>query len=60
VSDSPKPLGAWTRRRFLDAVGRAGGAAAVYETMVAMGLLRVPTAFAGPPQLPPNHGAGKA
>ena len=49
----------WTRRSFLEAVGRAGGAAAVYETMTAMGLLRLPQAFAGPPQLPPNHGAGK-
>jgi hypothetical protein len=32
MSDSPK----WTRRSFLEAVGRAGGAAAVYETMTAM------------------------
>jgi monoamine oxidase len=47
MSDSPK----WTRRSFLEAVGRAGGAAAVYETMVAMGMIRVPEAFAGPPQI---------
>jgi monoamine oxidase len=47
MSDSPK----WTRRSFLEAVGRAGGAAAVYETMVAMGMVRVPEAFAGPPQI---------
>jgi monoamine oxidase len=60
VSDSGKSKpGQWTRRGFLEAVGRAGGAAAVYETMTAMGLLRVPQAFAGPPNLPPNHGAGK-
>jgi len=49
----------WTRRRFLEAVGRAGGAAAAYETMVAMGLLRVPNAFAGRPNLPPDFGRGK-
>jgi monoamine oxidase len=49
----------WTRRGFLEAVGRAGGAAAVYETMTALGLLRMPQAFAGPPQLPPNSGSGK-
>ena len=55
MSDSPK----WTRRGFLEAVGRAGGAAAVYETMVAMGMIRVPAAFAGPPNLSPTHGAGK-
>jgi monoamine oxidase len=54
--DRPKP-GKWTRRRFLEAVGRAGGAAAVYETMTAMGLLHIPDAFAGPPALKP--GAGK-
>lgn len=49
----------WTRRSFLTAVGRAGGAAAVYETMVALGMIRVPTAFAGPPDLAANHGSGK-
>lgn len=49
----------WTRRSFLDAVGRAGGAAAVYETMVAMGMIRVPELFAGPPQLGPEHGKGQ-
>lgn len=51
--------GKWTRRGFLEAVGRAGGAAAVYEVMTAMGMLRVPDAFAGPPPLPPGSGAGK-
>jgi monoamine oxidase len=60
MSDSKNGSGGrWTRRGFLEAVGRAGGAAAVYEAMTAMGMLRVPDAFAGPPQLPPNHGAGK-
>jgi monoamine oxidase len=55
MSDSPR----WTRRTFLNAVGRAGGAAAVYETMVALGMLRVPAAFAGPPQLANDHGRGQ-
>lgn len=55
MSDSPR----WTRRSFLDAVGRAGGAAAVYETMVALGMVRVPEAFAGPPQLGAEHGRGQ-
>jgi monoamine oxidase len=55
MSGSPK----WTRRSFLDAVGRAGGAAAVYETMVAMGMIRVPTAFAGPPEIPQERGRGE-
>jgi len=35
-----------------------GGAAAVYETMSAMGLLRVPGAYAGPPSLAPHSGRG--
>src|SRR5690348_17008363 len=48
----------WTRRGFLNAVGRAGGAAALYEVMTAMGLLRVPAAFAGPPPLRPGSGTG--
>lgn len=55
MSDSPR----WTRRTFLNAVGRAGGAAAVYETMVAMGMIRVPTAFAGPPQIASDKGRGQ-
>jgi monoamine oxidase len=55
MSDSPR----WTRRSFLDAVGRAGGAAAVYETMVAMGMVRVPEAFAGPPEIPRERGRGQ-
>src|SRR4051812_2049834 len=39
MSDSQ---GKWTRRRFLETVGRVGGAAAVYESMVALGIVRVP------------------
>jgi monoamine oxidase len=54
MSDSPK----WTRRTFLEAVGRAGGAAAVYETMVAMGMVRVPAAYVEA-QLAPDLGNGK-
>ena len=48
-----------SRRRFIDLVGRAGGAAAVYETMSAMGLLKVPEAYAGPPELDPHSGRGR-
>jgi monoamine oxidase len=51
--------GKWTRRGFLEAVGRAGGAAAVYEVMTVMGMLRMPTAFAGPPPIVPGSGTGK-
>ena len=51
--------GDWTRRRFLEKVGAAGGAAALYETMTALGLIGVPEAWAGPPQLPRGSGAGK-
>jgi monoamine oxidase len=46
-----------TRRGFINLVGRAGGYAAVYNTMAAMGLLPVP-AYAGPPQLAPGSGRG--
>jgi monoamine oxidase len=54
-----EPNGGWTRRRFLDLVGKAGGAAAVYETMTALGLINLPEAWAGPLDLPPGSGAGK-
>ncbi|HYB56090.1 MAG TPA: hypothetical protein VEK12_07970 [Alphaproteobacteria bacterium] len=47
-----------TRRGFLNLVGRAGGARALYETMTAMGLLPVPTVYAGAPQLPHGSGSG--
>jgi monoamine oxidase len=50
----------WTRRNFLEMVGKAGGAAAVYETMTALGLINLPEAWAGPPALPPGSGAGKS
>jgi monoamine oxidase len=38
----PPPLGMNTRRNFLANLGRAGGAAVMYETMQAMGLFRSP------------------
>src|ERR1041385_8047287 len=57
MSDSSD--GKWTRRRFLEAIGMAGGAAAVYETMTALGLINVPEVFARQP-LPPNSGTGKS
>ncbi len=50
--------GGVSRRRFLNLVGRAGGAAALYETMAAMDLLAVPAAYAGPPELRPGSGKG--
>ena len=45
-----------SRRGFLNAVGKAGGAVAVYETMVAMGLVGESTAWAGVPSFSPGHG----
>jgi monoamine oxidase len=51
--------GRWTRREFLERVGLAGGAAAVYETMVALGMLRTPPAYAGAPR-PQRMGGGKS
>src|SRR6185369_2496503 len=48
-----------TRRRFLQGVGLAGGSAALYETMTALGLINVPEAWAGPPQLAAGSGNGK-
>lgn len=51
--------GGWTRRRFLEIVGQVGGAVAVHETMVALGWMRMPEAWAGPPKVAPGSGAGK-
>ena len=45
-----------SRRALIHLVGKAGGVAAAYRTMAAMGLLAVPQAYAGPPALPPGHG----
>jgi monoamine oxidase len=56
MTDSNKGL---TRRRFLERVGIAGGSVALYETMTALGLINIPEAWAGPPQLPQGSGAGK-
>src|ERR1043166_6161494 len=52
--DHPSPA---PRPRLINLVGRAGGVAAVYNTMAPMGLLPVP-AYAGPPQLAPGSGRG--
>lgn len=53
-------MGKWTRRRFLETIGRVGGAAAVYESMVALGMVRVPaSAYADPIQMPEGAGSGK-
>jgi monoamine oxidase len=45
-----------SRRNLIHLVGKAGGVAAAYHTMAAMGLLAVPQAYAGPPTLPPGRG----
>jgi monoamine oxidase len=48
-----------SRRSFLHMVGAAGGAAAVYETMVTLGMIKEPIAWAGPPKLAPGSGNGR-
>jgi monoamine oxidase len=45
-----------SRRALIHEVGRAGGAAAAYRTMAAMGLLAVPEAYAGLPAMPRGNG----
>lgn len=49
-----------TRRSFLQMVGMAGGAAAVYDTAVAMGMVQEPDAWNGPIQLKAGTGNGKS
>ena len=50
----------WTRRRFLQLAGEIGGAAAVYESMVALGMLRVPAdAYAQRLEIEPGSGTGQ-
>ncbi|MGB4115341.1 MAG: FAD-dependent oxidoreductase [Polaromonas sp.] len=48
-----------SRRSFLEAIGKLGGAGAMYQTMVAMGMLQTPAAWAGPARLPAGMGTGK-
>ena len=50
----------WTRRTFLNQVGRAGGAAAVYRTMAALGFMPEPGPWAGPIELPSVSGHDKS
>lgn len=50
----------FTRRKFLDKLGRLGGYSAVYTGMQALGLLAAPRAYAGPPELPAGSGAGRS
>lgn len=51
--------GKWSRRRFLEVVGKVGGAAAAYESMVALGMLRVPDSAYASLQVPEGVGNGK-
>ena len=55
----PESGGGLSRRRFLAMVGKIGGAAAVHETMTAMGWMKMPEAWAGPPKLAAGSGNGK-
>ena len=57
---SEKLNSGWTRRGFLTRVGQVGGASALYQTMVAMGLISVPTAWAGMPKMSEGHDVGKS
>lgn len=50
----------WTRRELLTRIGQVGGAAALYETMIALGLINKPDAWAGPPKLKEGQGVGKS
>ena len=49
----------WTRRAFLNQVGQAGGAAAVYRAMAALGLMPEPEPWTGPVELPAGSGHDK-
>lgn len=62
MSNSKNPYSRFdlSRRRFLQQVGIAGGATALFGTMTAMGLINVPDAWAGPLNLPENVGDGKS
>ena len=55
-----EPKKGLSRRRFLEGVGLAGGSAALYETMTALGLINLPEAWAGPPQIQAGSGTGKS
>ena len=46
----------WTRRWFLSRIGEVGGAAALYESMAALGMVAIPPAWSGPPILRPGQG----
>lgn len=59
MSEQSLPKGI-TRRQFLTRVGTVAGAAALYETMVALGMINLPTAWAGPPQLGEQQGEGQS
>jgi monoamine oxidase len=47
-----------SRRDFIHLAAKTGGASAAYSSMIAMGLLPAPAAYAGPPLLPPGSGTG--
>lgn len=48
-----------SRREFLTRLGLAAGGAPLYSAMTALGLITLPTAYAGPPRLSGEGGRGK-
>jgi monoamine oxidase len=50
----------WSRRKFLTKIALVGGASALYETMVAMNLINLPTEWQGIPKLDLQHGKDKS
>ncbi len=49
----------WSRRKFLNRVGEVAGAGALYETMIALGMVNLPTEWSGIPKLKNDKGEGK-
>lgn len=49
----------WSRRDFLLRLGLTAGATPMYRAMMAMGIVAVPSAYAGAPKLPAESGKGK-
>ncbi|WP_196892737.1 flavin monoamine oxidase family protein [Aureivirga marina] len=49
----------WSRRKFLNKVGQAGGSLALFEVMSLMGMFQTNDVWAKPPEIPSDKGKGK-
>ncbi|WP_196886333.1 flavin monoamine oxidase family protein [Aureivirga sp. CE67] len=59
MGNQKEKFGNWSRRKFLNRIGKAGGSLAMLEVMSLMGFFQTNDTWAKPPEIPSDKGKGK-